>query len=150
VIAVEMMPETAARLRTHLRMNGLDWVEVVEQALSDRADEELVARAPRLLAGQASVVRESFGVADLVEHPVRTTTLDDVARGLARVDLMKIDIEGAEARALAGGRGTLARTRAVVFESWSGSGEGKAAEDYLAGLGFTLRRIDGNNVLAVR
>lgn len=150
VIAVEMMPDTARRLRNHLAINGLDWVEVVEQALSDSAGQELVARAPRLLAGQASIVRETFRTGDMVEHRVMTTTLDVLAAGVDRVDLLKVDLEGAEAQAFAGGREMLARTGAVVFEAWSGSGQGEDGKRSLTGAGFEMRQIDGNNILAVR
>ncbi|HUS52536.1 MAG TPA: FkbM family methyltransferase [Thermohalobaculum sp.] len=99
VIAVEMMPDTAALLRNHIAINGLGWVEVVEQALSDQSGVELIARVPRLLAGQASIVRDTFRTDDLIEHRVRTTTLDDLAAGLDQIALMKIDVEGAEAKA---------------------------------------------------
>jgi FkbM family methyltransferase len=150
VIAVEMMPDTAGRLRNHLAINGLDWVEVVEQALSDRAGQELVARAPRLLAGQASIARKTFRTDDLVEHRVRTTTLDDLAAGLDRIALLKVDLEGAEAQAFAGGREMLGRTDAVVFEAWAGSDQGEDGKSGLTGAGFEMRQIDGNNILAVR
>jgi FkbM family methyltransferase len=50
---------------------------------------------------------------------VEVRTLDDICRLLPydkQIDLMKIDIQGYEARALRGGPETLARTRALIIE----------------------------------
>ena len=43
------------------------------------------------------------------------TTLDDFARDASRLDGLKIDVEGAEARALRGGRATIARCKPRVI-----------------------------------
>ena len=95
-------------------------------------------------------MRETFRTGDLVEHPVRTTTLDHLAAGLDRIALLKVDLEGAEAQAFAGGREMLTRTEAVVFEAWSGSGHGEDSKNGLTAAGFELRQIDGNNILGLR
>ena len=60
VVAIEMMPDTARRLREHLELNGLGWVHVVEGALSDIGGQDVVAKVPPGLAGQATIVQEAF------------------------------------------------------------------------------------------
>jgi FkbM family methyltransferase len=49
---------------------------------------------------------------------VQVTTLDGecARRGLAQIDLLKVDVEGAEVEVLAGARAVLERTRFVVLE----------------------------------
>jgi len=149
VIAIEMMPDTTGRLRRHLALNGLEAVRVVEAALSDAAGQEVVARMPAGLAGQASIVQTELGLGGL-ELRVRTTTLDEVLEGVERIDVMKMDLEGAEALALAGGRNALSKTRCLIFESWASGEAGQGAAVIAEEAGFRLARLDGNNVIGFR
>lgn len=54
---------------------------------------------------------------DLCRIPITTLRLDDWARerDLQRLDLMKIDVEGAEALVIEGGADTIARHRPVIY-----------------------------------
>ena len=79
-----------------------------------------------------------------------TTSLDIVTRDLPRIDVLKVDLEGAEAIAFAGGTSTLSRTQCVIFEDWGGRGDNAKATEICARAGFTLRRLDGNNMIGVR
>jgi hypothetical protein len=45
-----------------------------------------------------------------------TRTLDELAMGFEQVDLLKLDVQGAESRVLRGGEITLSHTRYVVTE----------------------------------
>ncbi|MEE8453782.1 MAG: FkbM family methyltransferase [Limibaculum sp.] len=150
VVAIEMVPDTARRLRDHLELNGLGWVSVVEGALSDIGGQDIVAKMPPGLAGQASIVRTAFAKDEFIEVHVKTTTLDHVVEDLPRLDVLKVDLEGAEALAFDGGRETLSRTRCVIFEDWVGRGHGREAAERVAGAGFELRRLDGINMIGVR
>lgn len=150
VIAVEMMPDTAAILRHHIALNGLTNVTVVEQALSARAGEEVLAHVPRDHAGQASIVAESFRDYAVDEVRVLTTTLDAITQGIERIDFMKVDLEGAEALAFDGARAMLARTDAVIFESRPDDPASVGATDRIRAAGFTPQLLDGYNTLAKR
>ena len=143
VVAVEMIPETAARLRLHVERNRLANVRVIEAALAERAGETLTATVPDGRFGQARL-GEGRG---RVVH-VTTTTLDAAATA-PRVRLLKLDLEGAEAPALRGARALLARTDAVVFERLEGADDA-AVEALLTGAGFRLHPLDKTNRLAVR
>ncbi|MCB1696304.1 MAG: FkbM family methyltransferase [Pseudomonadales bacterium] len=148
VTAVEMMPDTAKRLRHNLSLNGFGFVRVVELALSDKAECTVTAELPDKLFGQASLLRRANlrSTARYVE--VRTTTLDELAKNFGEISLIKMDLEGAEALALEGAKSILSRTQAIVFESWEPCG-GCVAE-LLSQEGFEISGIDGRNWLAVR
>lgn len=150
VLAVEMMPDTAAVLRRHIADNHITNVEVVEKALSDRSGQEVIAHTPRLHAGQASIVVEDFEGDDTIEVRVMTSTLDEATAHLPRIDFMKVDLEGAETPAFDGAKAMLARTTALVFESRPGDPRGAEAMARIAAAGFVLTSLDGYNVLATR
>lgn len=151
VIAVEMIPDTADRLEDHIRINRLDNVTVVRRALSDVAGRVLTATVLSGKFGQATIVdnSEARGVRSQVD--VTTTTLDEVTTGIANIALMKMDLEGAELQALRGAECTLARLRAAIYENW---GRARVEDDPLdrafVEYGFQVRKVDGNNWLAVR
>ena len=147
VVAIEMMPETAARLRTHVRLNRLSNVAIRECALSDQSGRQVVARVPAGSWGQASIQRQEFGV------PVRlatvaTATLDDVLKDAKEIRLLKMDLEGSEFQAARGGSSALRRTEAVIFEDLAGSP--KPVEDLMGKLGLDVLPLDARNWLAQR
>lgn len=119
VFAVEPDAPNAKALRANVVANRLgDRVEVVEAAASNRAGTERLY--PNLSPHWGSSMR---ALGSLLPHPeidqgsveVRTVRLDDVLAG-RRVDVAKVDVEGAEALALEGMRETVARSEgAVVF-----------------------------------
>lgn len=150
VTAIEMIPATAKRLREHIALNGLRNVRIVQTALSDRAGRKVLAAVPVGRSGQASIAAKSGET----ERPsatveVVTATLDEIAADLPSVDLLKIDVEGHEAEVLAGGRATLSKTRAVVFEAIDDEAS-LQAERILIDSGFVIHRIDTCNRLAER
>ncbi|PWE17451.1 hypothetical protein DDZ18_07155 [Marinicauda salina] len=96
VIAVEPQREMRRRLAYNARLNGLDNLEITGVALSDYEGES-VLRLVESNLGRTALAREGGGEA------VRVTTLETLLDelGVARVDAMKIDVEGGEARILA-------------------------------------------------
>lgn len=148
VIAIEMMEETAARLRRNLALNDMTWVTVVEAALAAKEGETVTAEVAEGYFGQASIAAGANAGRDVRRTQVRTTTIDSVAENLHSIALMKMDLEGAEPQALEGAVRTLKKTKAVVFESWAADG-GETAMS-LAKAGFESVAIDGRNFLAVR
>jgi FkbM family methyltransferase len=82
-------------------------------------------------------------------HLVPATTLDDLLAGLDRVDVIKLDVEGAEGRVLRGASLTLERHRPAVISEVSPSLleriSGVSAEAYLTrflDLGYELSVVD--------
>ncbi|MEL6299158.1 MAG: FkbM family methyltransferase [Pseudomonadota bacterium] len=149
VLAVEMLPATAACLRHNLSLNGLQNVSVIERALADQSGLHVKAEVTEGVFGQARLSHAgdpTERASQIVE--VATTTLDELAAEVGQIALIKIDIEGAEPLAFAGGAEMLKRTKAAIFESWRTDG-GESAR-LLRAAGFSIAPIDGRNFIAVR
>ncbi len=109
VIAIEPAPRAVARLRRNLALNTFPNVEVVVAALGDHDAElaELQLQSSYPLSGRGAAERTLARVARL-----DTLVLE---RQLNRVDLIKIDVDGQEAKVLRGAGGTLERFRPALF-----------------------------------
>ncbi|MEA2467124.1 MAG: hypothetical protein QOJ57_1250, partial [Thermoleophilaceae bacterium] len=125
VHAFEPLPASYARLVENLALNGLDQVVTHRSAVSDRVGEEELVLYGEGRASWSSLVPRSIEREDWVVRPeetvtVPTTTIDEAALslGIERIDLLKIDVEGAEAKVLAGASGLLERgaVDAVLIE----------------------------------
>lgn len=150
VIAVEMMPDTADRLELNIALNKTSNITVCRAALSNVAGQVVTAIVTPGKYGQASIAKESDeDSAERIE--VKTTTLDELARHLTLVHLMKMDLEGAELPAMQGGRELLTKTDYIIYESWGMSRRAENPVDaHLTNAGFSLSILDGNNWLASR
>ncbi len=140
-------------LRENVARNDLDCVSIFEMAASD---------APGILrmqeyepganeSGNFGLTRTTTVVEHGREFEVPARTLDDVIdeAGIDHVDLLKMDIEGAEGRALAGLSGALAsrRVHRVLLEVHPRhlQAQGSSAERVIADLrghGYRPWKID--------
>jgi FkbM family methyltransferase len=159
VFAIEPHPGNAARLAGHVRANALGDVTIVESAVGSREGVlPLYAPSARGRDGlnnsglyTAYATRER----DVEIGRVNVTTIDAIvaARGIARVDALKIDIEGGERDAIEGAEETLRRFRPwLVLEVNRETCEaaGYAPETLLAQLrtlGYRFHRIGRRGVL---
>ncbi len=117
VHAFEPVPRTFMRLVSHLEANGLTGiVRANSEALWHRDEPVRLSLRSELAENTAaySVAAASMTVDTITCRGVR---LDDYVKrgGLTRVDVMKIDIEGAELFALQGATEVLARWRPMIF-----------------------------------
>lgn len=104
VVALEPDPRSYALLEANVRGNGFTQVSTLELAASDRSG--------TLTLQGYDETGENFGLSRLVQTPaaganvfqVATRALDDVLdeHGVHEIDLLKMDVEGAENSALAG------------------------------------------------
>lgn len=111
VLALEPHPRLAAMLAENVRANGLPQVEALMIAAGSAAGRRaFVAFDER---GENWGVSRAARPSDAADFDAAVAPIDALAdeRGLGRVDLLKMDIEGAEADALAGIAGGLARGR---------------------------------------
>jgi FkbM family methyltransferase len=111
VLCCDPNPSVAAALLATLRINNLRQAEVLQIALSDADGDGHLAIDPRD-SGQSRLAASGIGVW------LRTLDAIVAEAALARIDLIKIDVEGHEAAVLAGAAGALQRFRpAMIFES---------------------------------
>jgi len=145
VVAFEPNPVNAGLLRKSVKLNQhLARVDVDQRALWREADCQLkfFLSTNTQNSGTASLVRHGVDQADTNTTNVATTTLDEVVEqlGVRGIDLLKIDVERAEADVLAGGTRTLSshRVDCVLAELVRG-GE---AEQQLTTLGYKGFEVD--------
>jgi len=121
VIAVEASPENSRLLIASAMLNEFDNLAVLPVALADHighrsfgahigSNAGMVAAAPTPQAHLEQLMSSSTSV-------VPTIPLD--ALGLDRVDVIKIDVEGAEAAVIAGARATIGNHRPVIITEFS-------------------------------
>ncbi|MGZ8693863.1 MAG: FkbM family methyltransferase, partial [Gaiellaceae bacterium] len=115
VHAFEPLTAARERLARTLELNGLEGVHVNDLAVSDANGEAPLYDYGTGFESWAGLAPRSIGFEDRVVAPVThvdvpTTTLDAYAAraGLDRIDLLKIDVEGAEEGVLRGASGLLA------------------------------------------
>jgi FkbM family methyltransferase len=120
VIAVEPNPDTVHRLQANIRASRADGVVSVQPvACSDTEATLELFGAPAHNTGETSLSRRNASQAGQVvaSYRVRARPLDDILKesGVARVDAVKIDVEGAEYLVLKGAGETLDRYHPLVI-----------------------------------
>ncbi len=147
VVAFEPGPKTASRLRENAALNGFANLVVVEAAVSDKPG------VLRLHLGEDSEGNSLFDpgqeATDSVEVSVLTLDAYAEAEGIARVDLLKIDAEGAEVGIIRGARRVLTGPDAppVIVEAnpltlrTAGESVGSLRAE-LESLGYTIEVIE--------
>jgi FkbM family methyltransferase len=146
VIAFEPSGPTAEVLEKNVRLNGRTNVTIVQAGLSDKTGTGVLAQASASETGQATLRPISDAVSS---RAVDLAALDDVLAGKQqRVALVKLDVEGAELRALQGMKRVLARDRPHVIVEVTDTflrQAGSAAVDlyrFLTGFGYAAHVID--------
>lgn len=164
VVAFE--PSEASYLILLRTFRGNPRVRCYQEALSDYCGEALFHDAT--LPGAGSLLpfakdpasqTHNLGLRERGSFAVRVSTLDDHEglRDIDQIDLLKIDVQGAEMRVIRGGRRCLARAAAVLVEVGCGGSAYVDAATYeevdialresglaLCGLGLDPVTLDGN------
>lgn len=117
VIAVEPSPRELERLRANLAINRAANLVVVDAPLAERATPVRLTLAEAEHSGQNTLGGFIYqGVDAIGERCVCAVTIDDLAQThrLSRLDIVKLDLEGAELRALIGARNTLREMKPLL------------------------------------
>jgi len=151
VVAFEAAPENARVVRENVRINGLaDRVTVENAAAVDTTIDELDLYAGRVGGSTEWTVSPDFATredsrpADLLppSFRVRGLALDDYFPPGSSIDLVKMDIEGAEALALHGMRLLLADARPIILLEFHRQ-VGWPGIEVLLEAGYLLEEIGG-------
>jgi FkbM family methyltransferase len=153
VIAVEPNPAALERLRFNLRANGLTQVRVKEVAIADRdGDLEFAVEHHNIGRSSLKLDRDAKGGKSLIKVPARTLLGFIESEGLARIDAIKLDVEGYEDRILipffASAPERLYPQTIILehsHEEW--------AEDCVAAVvaaGYTAEKLPGGNTILSR
>lgn len=118
VVAAEPSSRERAHLQRNLGRNGLDNVSVIPAAIGAAAGRADLHLAHGVHAGHNTL--GAFVHDDVVRASLERVAIEPldavVARlGLAKVDFIKIDVEGAEARVIAGASAVLASMRPLLL-----------------------------------
>jgi FkbM family methyltransferase len=124
IYAFEPCPATFAILEKNLQENGLAGVRAYSLAVSERSGEASLYVNAAMKDGLNSLEDPSHGDAEVVGTvAVRVTTLDEfiAKHEIPSVDVMKVDVEGAELLVFRGARGLLSREDAplILYEGYS-------------------------------
>ncbi|MBI4374669.1 MAG: FkbM family methyltransferase [Deltaproteobacteria bacterium] len=119
IFAFEPLPEFAQIIETIALRNKFTTIKVQNEALSDKAG---LSNFHRAESPNASSFYLSPQSPPTQSFPIETTTLDSfcTSNNIHDIDLIKIDVEGAEIEVLEGGRNVLSRSRtAELFIEFS-------------------------------
>ncbi|MCQ4152874.1 MAG: FkbM family methyltransferase [Archaeoglobi archaeon] len=145
VISIEPAKENLSCLLENVRRHKLKNVIVVGKALSDRAGSE------RFWVGKRSGTSQLASISkppEPIDHEeiVEVETLDNILSRLKvqRIDLLKVDVEGAELKVLRGAEESLKVTRNIAMELHF---ESERVRNYLLERGFDVKLV-GNMLYA--
>jgi FkbM family methyltransferase len=117
VLAIEPSTRECRRLLKNLEANSLRNVRLIRTAVSDSRSEADLLVADDERSGHNTLGAFAYDTPLKARETVHTERLDDIVsqEGLTRVDVMKLDIEGAELLALKGATGIIERFRPLVL-----------------------------------
>jgi len=104
VHAFEPTPATFAQLVANVMLNGFNWIHLNQKAVSEKSGTSLLYLYKQNPIN--SLARQDWVGQPLGQIAIETVTLDEYVseQALPRVDLVKIDVEGAEILVLKGAR----------------------------------------------
>lgn len=143
VFAFEPVADIASALEENLALNGFSNVTCIQKALGARSGIASFVRGRHAGGGHLASETSVMDASDTSAYDVEVISLDDfVDEGHPPPDFIKIDIEGAEAAALEGGRRTIRRFRPILLIDLHTPEQDMRVGRVLSELGYTARRTN--------
>ena len=150
IIAIELIPENMEILKINCQLNNIDNVIFISNALADTVNKIV----------KASVYAGHFGQSSLNLHgvlsgesfvEVKTITVDAIisSLNLSHVNLIKMDIEGAEILAIEGCIKSFKKITSIIYEVLSAADKVNITSNLITN-GFNVSDLDSRNRLAFR
>lgn len=146
-LVIEPQTETFAKLKRNLALNALDYIEPLTGAVSAEQTGSATLYIHRAhIASSLSGNFDPLSGSDVLRGRQSVPLLDAEALwaerfGAARVDLLKVDIEGEELHFFAGHRELLRRCDNVLVEWHKWAVDGDEVESALGDCGFGVEEI---------
>ena len=143
VLAFEPLPSAFLALQANVALNNFN-IECLEIALADFDGEAKFYSPATNLATEGSLIASEVDQANLKVQRVRAGRLASLIEThcLAHVDLMKIDVEGAEAGVLSGMGSYLRQFRPAILVEVLRDGVGSEIEGLMRGLDYVYLDIN--------
>ena len=109
VIAIEPFAEMNEILKKNIITNSLNNIKIFQCVVSDNVGYEFLDTSKGIVS--SSIVKK-FSDKNVLK--IKSITIDDVAKGYTNISLIKLDIEGAELKALNGAKETLDKWRPTL------------------------------------
>jgi FkbM family methyltransferase len=135
VVSFEPDPDNLDLLLRSAGVNHFDHVTGVPVALSDQEGSAVMQR----LGGSDAAMFAADDMVGIGDRRVSCLPLDHFASWVTRVDVMKVDVEGADFRVLEGGEGLISQHRPVIFLEFSPDGMARFDPDTPAKMAEWLR-----------
>ena len=138
VVAVEPLPRNLAFLRRHVQMNHCANVTILPVAISDE-------NGTALFDDDTDASQGHLSANGRLE--VTVARLDDVAKveKLPPPDVIKMDVEGAEAKVFAGGERIISQSRPLIFLATHGAEVKQECLRWLRGHGYNVESLLGSD-----
>jgi FkbM family methyltransferase len=148
VVAVEPEPQNLMVLKNNIRLNKFRNVIVMPVAISNSCFRTKLYRSSEKTDAH-SIKLERRNISKLTSNPIMVNcvnldTLKSELR-LPKIDLIKIDAEGAEAEIIEGGKQTLKEVKYLIIEVHSETVNQKAIENLLKDLDFKVVEVNKEN-----
>ncbi len=144
VIAFEPFGWLCEIIGENIALNDFQQQTIIKNfAVSDEIGEAIIDVS--LGPVSASITRDfSAEAQESIKETIKTTTINTVLaeEGIERLDFIKLDVEGAEFKALEGGREAIERYKPVICIEASEDDEFREIVEYLANLGYRKNVFD--------
>ncbi len=150
VISIEPHPKNFKILTKNIELNKLDNVVVVNAACSDSKGYLDLYLDEADTGGHSIIKGDNFPKMGVRSIRVKTEKLDNIVKRqkIEKVNLIKVDVEGAEATVLMGAKKILKKSHPkIIFEAWNKEKLEKVKK-VLKPFKYEFKEIDPENFLA--